>query len=132
MAEKAKVAVEEEVNPPRIRVKPVVKFQPPLMPLIDVMFTLMLFFLIATTARTSEGAMVTTLPALSDTVAKGVPLKEIRIHVVSVGDHAEFTLNIRNGLTLQGEDQLFGALQEAATATSNESPVMIESSDDIR
>ena len=54
----------EEVNLKGRKQRPAPKIQPPLMPLIDVMFTLMLFFLVAARVRGAEGMIPANLPNL--------------------------------------------------------------------
>ena len=83
----ARVFEAEEPLHVRKRLRSPVKFQPPLMPLIDVMFTLMLFFLLATTLRQQEGLIASTLPDKGGMQDKGeaVPTIDIPIVVRSLG-----------------------------------------------
>jgi len=71
----------------RKRLRTPVKFQPPLMPLIDVMFTLMLFFLLATTVRQQEGLIACTLPEKGGNVdaPEKVPTVDVPIEVRAIG-----------------------------------------------
>jgi biopolymer transport protein ExbD len=89
-AKKAKTHVfeaDEEDLAVKKRLRSPVKVQPPLMPLIDVMFTLMLFFLLATHIRTAEGLIASSLPEKggSSNSVERVPTVDIPIDVRSVG-----------------------------------------------
>jgi biopolymer transport protein ExbD len=77
----------DEPLPVRKRLRVPVKFQPPLMPLIDVMFTLMLFFLIASTFRQQEGLIASTLPGKGGPVDAPEPVLtlDIPIYVQAIG-----------------------------------------------
>ena len=76
----------------RKRLRTPVKFQPPLMPLIDVMFTLMLFFLLSTTIRQQEGLIASTLPEKGgfENKAESVPTIDIPIDVRAVAGGARY------------------------------------------
>ena len=71
----------------RKRLRVPVKFQPPLMPLIDVMFTLMLFFLVASTIRQNEGLIAGTLPDMGGREDKpsDIPTVDVPILIRSLG-----------------------------------------------
>jgi biopolymer transport protein ExbD len=89
-AHKAKTHVfeaDEEELAVRKRLRSPVKVQPPLMPLIDVMFTLMLFFLLATHIRTAEGLIASSLPEKGggDNAVEKVPTVDIPIDVRAIG-----------------------------------------------
>jgi biopolymer transport protein ExbD len=87
-AHKAKTHVFEadEPLPVRKRLRSPVKFQPPLMPLIDVMFTLMLFFLVGTTFRQQEGLIASNLPRGGNVDApEAVPTVDVPISIRAIG-----------------------------------------------
>jgi biopolymer transport protein ExbD len=88
-AKKAKTHVFEAEEPMEVRkrLRSPVKVQPPLMPLIDVMFTLMLFFLLATHIRTQEGLIASSLPAKGgqENKAEAIPTVDIPIAIRSIG-----------------------------------------------
>jgi biopolymer transport protein ExbD len=62
-----------------------VQIRPPLMPLIDVMFTLLMFFLIAARVRTAEGLIPSNLPELRGAHSTALKITPIRILVHSSG-----------------------------------------------
>jgi biopolymer transport protein ExbD len=83
---KTRVFEADEPLPVRKRLHAPVKVQPPLMPLIDVMFTLMIFFLLATHMRTQEGLIASSLPDEGGQKNQDiVPTVNIPIAVRSIG-----------------------------------------------
>lgn len=78
---KAHVFEADEPLPVRKRLRVPVKFQPPLMPLIDVMFTLMLFFLVGTTIRQQEGLIASTLPETGGSLDQSVKVPPVNVTV---------------------------------------------------
>jgi biopolymer transport protein ExbD len=84
---KSHVFEADEPLPVRKRLRVPVKFQPPLMPLIDVMFTLMLFFLVGTTIRQQEGLIASSLPEKGggENAPEKVPTVDVPIDVRSIG-----------------------------------------------
>jgi biopolymer transport protein ExbD len=70
--------------------RPPVQIRPPLMPLIDVMFTLLMFFLIAARVRTAEGLIPSNLPELGGAHAKAsLKITPIRILIHPSGGDGE-------------------------------------------
>jgi len=71
-----------------------VKVQPPLMPLIDVMFTMMLFFVLCSSTKQDEGLIAATLPEKGGRLNKAeeVPTVDIPIDVRSSGNGAIYSL----------------------------------------
>ncbi len=63
------------------RVKPAPKMQPPLTPMIDVTFQLLLFFLLTMTFREAEGQILGTLPIGGPSSSTATPVVKITIQV---------------------------------------------------
>jgi biopolymer transport protein ExbD len=84
---KTRVFEADEPLPVRKRLRTPVKFQPPLMPLIDVMFTLMLFFLVGTTIRQQEGLIASNLPEKGGNVdaPEKVPTVDVPVTIRAIG-----------------------------------------------
>lgn len=115
----------EQVNLKGRKHRPAPKIQPPLMPLIDVMFTLMLFFLIAARVRGAEGMIPANLPNL------GGPEKSSRgiVDKIFIGLQPSGAAN--EGVTISvGENSVADANQlylklEAAKRLAGEEAVVI-------
>jgi biopolymer transport protein ExbD len=69
--------------------RPPAQIRPPLMPLIDVMFTLLMFFLIAARVRTAEGLIPSNLPELRGAHSTSLKITPIRILVHPSGTDSE-------------------------------------------
>ena len=84
----------EETLAVRKRLRSPVKIQPPLMPLIDVMFTMMLFFVMCSSTKQDEGLIASTLPEKGGRLNKAeeVPTIDIPIDVRASGDGAVYFL----------------------------------------
>jgi biopolymer transport protein ExbD len=85
-AQPSKPKQEEEVYVCRRKVMPPVKIFPPLMPLIDVMFTLMMFFLVAAKIRQPEGLIPANLPKITAAAAQSTVLESVRLSLYATGD----------------------------------------------
>jgi len=75
---------EASYRKPRKKCAPA-QVRPPLMPLIDVMFTLLMFFLVAAKVRVPEGMIPANLPELGPLAAGKAPVGKIFVKVVPVG-----------------------------------------------
>jgi biopolymer transport protein ExbD len=84
----------EETVEVRKRLRSPVKVQPPLMPLIDVMFTMMLFFVLCSSVKQDEGLIASTLPDKGgrEDVAEKVPTVDIPVEVRPYGNGAVYSL----------------------------------------
>ncbi len=73
------------VSPRKKRPRPKAKMQPPLTPMIDVTFQLLLFFLLTMTFRAEEGQIPSTLPKKGE---EGAPTLNVPIRIIirSVGE----------------------------------------------
>ena len=124
----------EEDIPLRKRVRAVVKFQPPLMPLIDVMFTLMLFFLVTCHTRQYEGNLPATLPANKEGGATGPILKEMHIVITPSGaDGASYSFS-DSGLSMPNPQQLYEQLEarKREIPGASEAPIIIDVMQGVR
>ena len=74
------------------------KMQPALTPLIDVIFNLLMFFLLTPSASAGEGYLTTNLPKSAGPVAGIKPIDEVRlkIELYDVGPNGKFVENGRN------------------------------------
>lgn len=116
-----------------------VKLQPPLTPMIDVTFQLLLYFLLTSTFRENEGQIPGSLPAKGGISARQVtPLKPIRIMLIprSGGDGGYNTSVLYDVDNLQPVDspaELYRILLSRKQAVrSDEVPVMIHAPPSVR
>lgn len=126
---------EPEVPPARKTVRHPGKIHPPLMALIDVMFTLMLYFLVASHARANEGQLPTSLPNVSAPAAAQaqVPLPEIRLKLRPTGDGLKVTYFMdASGVGIDTEQVLYERLMARQAQITADAPVIIEAGDDVR
>lgn len=118
------------------RPRPKIKLQPPLIPMIDVTFLLLLYFILTTTFRMQEGQIPGTLPQTGGIVAgQTVELKPIYIILRPTGvDRLGCIYEIRGrGIGMDSPQQLYdtlGAWSEALGTT--EVPVIIQPRSDVR
>jgi biopolymer transport protein ExbD len=137
MAKKPK----EEIHP-RKKPKPLaVRYTPNVTPLIDVMFLLLLFFLLTTKFRQEEGAIPGTLPAIGKSFG-GPPAEDlpppITITINPVGEaNIEATYQISGvEVNVGSAEELFKHLQGTAKAYSERDaakvPVVIKPRSDVR
>ncbi len=140
MARSTKViAGEESVHyvPPRMRrVKPKPKMQPPLTPMIDVTFQLLLFFLLAFQLRDPEGLLPASLPKAGLGEADPQPLASpIRIVILPAGDSNEAAIyEIERFPTPTADpNEVFSVLQARRIAMgTSKIPVIIKPRADVR
>ncbi len=123
-----KTAKAEEVNPPRQHKKPPVKFQPPLMPLIDVMFTLMLFFLVSCQYRQQEGVIPANMPQTGAPSTTTGILPPIHIAIMPIGPDTNRTAVYSVSSTGSGGTEITdpAKLYEFLNSKLTENPGMIE------
>ena len=93
-----KVVTEIEVRPYEPKPRRPCKIAPPLMPLIDVMFTLLMFFLIAAKANVPEGLLPANLPELGGPgKADALALDPVKINLLSAGDGQGVLIEVDQG-----------------------------------
>jgi len=132
------VAGDEAVHyvPPRKkRPKPSVKMQPPLTPMIDVTFQLLLFFLLTFTFREAEGLIPGTLPQGDLAAAAAVDAPPIYIVVrPSPGDTLGAVYEVRGEhMQIREAERLYQLLLgRREVAGSTRSPVVIQPRADVR
>ena len=137
MAKKPKEEIHLKKRP-----KPLpVRYTPNVTPLIDVMFLLLLFFLLTTKFRQEEGAIPGTLPSNGKSFAKEVadePPPAINITINPVGEGNIDAAYQVSGVEVSvgGADDLFKHLQDRARPYSDTDvakvPVVIKSRSDVR
>jgi len=112
------------------RPRPPLKLQPPLTPMIDVTFQLLLFFLLTMQFHKAEGQLPADLPKLGSAVAAAVtPLEPVWIYLhPSDEDPEQVRIDIRQyHLSMHTWDQLHTQLVDLRTQLgSEEVPVIIE------
>lgn len=67
------------------RKRPPKQTQPPLTPMIDVVFQLLIFFLLGTSFREQEGLIPATLPEKGEAAASNVVIQELHIEIHAAG-----------------------------------------------
>ncbi len=131
-----------DVLPPRKpkKERPPPCYTPNVVPLIDVLFMLLLFFLLSTRFRQEEGDIPGSLPYSGGTeeVSGTADLKQVEITVRPVGgekrDSAIFELK-NNNLEIRTADELYQSLQRVRTgigAKADEAPVLISPTREVR
>ena len=119
-----------------LRGRPKPKLQPPLTPMIDVTFQLLLFFLLTTTFRQEEGQIPGTLPQKGGiTAGQIVELKPIRILLRPTGANRAGCIYEMSGqdVGMDTPAQLYEALVgRQKVYGSDEVPVVIQSRYDVR
>lgn len=73
------------LSPRKMRAKPRPKIQPPLTPMIDIVFQLLLFFILTTEFRMEEGLITATLPEKGEGIDEVVKTKDIIVNLRPVG-----------------------------------------------
>jgi biopolymer transport protein ExbD len=124
------------VSPRKKRVRPKPKMQPPLTPMIDVTFQLLLFFLLTFTFRQAEGQIPGTLPEQGEGGVTTQELLEepIRISLRPVGDERTGIIYEIQGHAhvIRSAQELGQLLQSRATQNGTEVPVIIKSRGDVQ
>jgi biopolymer transport protein ExbD len=112
------------------------KIQPPLTPMIDVTFLLLLYFILTANVSPEEGNIPGTLPREAGIAAEqSVPLKPIRITLLPMGqkrDAVQYALG-GEGVALQSPAELHDRLLARREALgSDEIPVIIDPRGSVR
>ena len=109
------------------------KLQPPLTPMIDVTFLLLLYFLLTSTFRKDEGQIPGTLPATTGQAAEKPLLhKTIKIKIAEMGvfrDQVQYTIGSKS---LNDPGQLYALLQRRWESQGEQTPVVIDPSPRVR
>lgn len=121
------------------RIEPAVKLQPPLTPMIDVTFLLLLYFLLTSTFRENEGQIPGSLPVQGAVSTRLVtPLKPIRIRLVPISDSAggyntTARYDVDNLRPVESPVELYNILLGRKKAVrSDEVPVVIHAPPEVR
>lgn len=126
-------------EPPKrkVKAKPPPRYTPNVVPLIDVLFMLLLFFLLSTHFRQQEGDIPGSLPATGAgivAVDKTV-MKDIYIRIHATGEDRMNVMYEINGMnvSISSAKELYEILKQRQQALgSTESPVLIEPVSDVR
>ena len=118
------------------RPRPKIKLQPPLIPMIDVTFLLLLYFMLTTTFRLQEGQIPAALPQTGGIVAgQTVELQPLYILLRPTGvDRLGCIYEIRGrGIGMDSPAQLYDTLEAWRDAIgTTEVPVIIQPRSDVR
>ncbi len=110
-----------------------VKLQPPLTPMIDVTFQLLLYFLLTSTFRKDEGQIPGSLPATTgQAVERPLQHKTIKIKIAAMGlfrDQVQYTIGSKS---LSDPEQLYDLLQRRKETQGDQTPIVIDPSPRVR
>jgi biopolymer transport protein ExbD len=123
------------VSPRQERAKVKKNAQPPLTPMIDVTFQLLIFFILTLSFRTAEGQIPGTLPREGGVTAEDVsPTEPIFVRVTPQGQWRELAAyEIRGqGAPVDSPQELYNALAAMREDLSGETPVFIRARGDVR
>ena len=113
------------------RGRPKPKIQPPLTPMIDVTFQLLLFFLLTFTFREAEGQIPGRLPVGDVTQGQDVKVDPIFVVIRPAGDQAIYEMSGVN-VGIHGPEELYRTLMGRQKAlSSKEVPVVIKPRGDV-
>lgn len=133
-----KIPGEESVHylpPRRRRVRPKQKMQPPLTPMIDVTFQLLIFFLLAFQLRQPEGLIPATLPQVVGETDVQPLARPIHIVIRPVGDNNDDALyEIERYPTPTADpNEVYSVLQARKKAAgTSKVPVVIKPREDVK
>ncbi|MFP4106474.1 MAG: ExbD/TolR family protein [Phycisphaerae bacterium] len=108
--------------------------QPPLTPMIDVTFQLLIFFIITTDFRPEEGLIPGSLPEKGSGASVAVDLMDIRVVVRPSGAGAQYLIE-RSGESFDTPGQLadfFAARHKALGAEADKQAIVIEIRSDVK
>jgi biopolymer transport protein ExbD len=95
-----------------------IRIQPPLIPIIDIVFNLLMFFMLVPSTNVGQGFLTTNLPTSSGPVAGKPTITEVRLRVelFDVGPDGVYVDNAKNefcSIRVEGKEMGgdFGALQ---------------------
>lgn len=122
--------------PLKKRQRPAPKLQPPMTPMIDVTFQLLLFFLLACEFRESEGIIPGSLPAKGNITMDSTdvpPPNPIQITVRPSSDRSSATYEVTGvAVMISAPEELYGSLLARQQALgSKDVPVMIVPQGDV-
>jgi len=119
--------------PSRRRQKP--KIQPPLTPMIDVTFQLLLFFLLTTTFRQAEGQIPGSLPRPPEQIRPELEMNIVKPILLQLhttpGGEVVFGLPNRPGGVREARALYEGLVAVREAYGSNEAPVLIRPEDNV-
>jgi len=127
------LATEEHVRPKRKNDPPHLRYVPNVVPLIDVLFLLLLFFLLNSHFRQAEGDIPGSLPSAQLRLTGGI-LKETILTIRPVGqDRLSADYEIDNNAPITDAQELFSHLQARKDSlASDESPLVLNPVGDVR
>ena len=118
------------------RERPKPKMQPPLTPMIDVTFQLLLFFLLSFTFREAEGNIPGTLPeeGTGGVAAQEMLDRPIIVNLRPTGDRREFVIYEISELSVSPRDakELYAQLVMRRGQLGKQVPVVIKPRGDVR
>ena len=119
------------MSPRRRRAQPKPKMQPPLTPMIDMTFQLLLFFLLAFQLRQPEGPIPASLPKAGQGRHEAPLARPIHIVIRPVGDNAA-RYEIGNVVTAD-PTEIYSVLEARKSAAgTSDLPVAIKPTGDVR
>ena len=121
---------EASYRKPRKKCSPA-QVRPPLMPLIDVMFTLLMFFLVAAKVRVPEGMIPANLPELGTAPGPG-PTGKIFVKIVPVGAYSRDVRFQINEKDLASAPDLYLFLTRVKKELGPDVPIILKPDPNVR
>ena len=106
--------------------------QPPLTPMIDVVFQLLLFFLLSCQFRQEEGAIPSRLPNIAGQEPVSMDVKPIEVRVLAIGDNNKGVCYEVTGVAITSAPLLYGHLQGIQATFGKDRPVVIKPTSKVR
>ena len=108
--------------------------QPPMTPMIDCVFQLLLFFLLTCQFRVQEGQIKANLPNIAGPqMAPEIPVEPLRINLTPQGsDNEGVVIDIVGNRSPSGMAELYGMLRELQDSGGPDRPVIIKPLENVR
>jgi biopolymer transport protein ExbD len=113
------------------RGQPPAKLQPPLTPMIDVTFQLLLYFLLTSTFRPNEGQIPGTLPEKGAGTSEN-PMKPVKVYLRTRGSESDRVQYEVDQIVVDRPEELYKTLMSRRRSGTEETPVIIKPEASVR